>query len=539
MPTLDWIGKKAVEAHHKEVPFHLLRQNEQLSAGETGSGNLLVQGDNLLALKALLPYYAGQVKCIYIDPPYNTGNENWVYNDNVNSAEIREWLGKVVGKDAEDLSRHDKWLCMMYPRLQLLKEFLREDGAIFISIDDNEIAELRGVMNEIFGGQNFIATVVWEKIFAPKGTARHLSENHDYIMIYAKELNLWKRNLLPRGEKQDSRYKNPDNDPRGVWASDNLTARNYYSLGTYSITCPSGRVIPNPPKGTFYRVSKANFELLDQDNRIWWGETGNNMPRLKRFLTDVKDGLVPQTIWTHEEAGNTQEAKKEIVALLHDAADVFSTPKPTRLIKRILQLATDTDSLILDSFAGSGTTGHAVLALNKEDGGNRRFVLVEMDENICRNITAQRLSRVVNGYTAEKQGGKQEQVPALGGGFRFCELGETLFNADGTIREAVTFDDLARHVFFIATGEPLPETAKTHTPLIGATKGVGVYLLYNGILGDKSPQGGNVLTNAVLSALPPHVGAKIIYGTSCRVSAERLRRDGITFRQIPYELRIG
>lgn len=218
----------------------------------------------------------------------------------------------------------------------------------------------------------------------------------------------------------------------------------------------------------------------------------------------------------------------------------FETAKPTTLIQRLLSISTTGDDLVLDSFAGSGTTGHAVLALNKEDGGNRRFVLVEMDENICRNITAERLSRVVNGYTAEKQGGKQEQIPALGGGFRFCELGETLFNADGTIREAVTFDDLARHVFFVTTGEPLPETKQAHnTPLIGASKGVAVYLLYNGILRDKSPQGGNVLTNGVLSALPSHDGAKVIYGTSCRVSAERLRREGVTFRQIPYQLRIG
>lgn len=226
-------------------------------------------------------------------------------------------------------------------------------------------------------------------------------------------------------------------------------------------------------------------------------------------------------------------------AFLKEIGINFDYPKPVGLIKYLLSMIRGENFTVMDFFAGSGTTGHAVLALNKEDGGNRRFVLVEMDENISRNITTQRLSRVVNGYTAEKQGGKQEQIPALGGGFRFCELGETLFNADGTIREAVTFDDLARHVFFVTTGEPLPETAKAHTPLIGATKGVGVYLLYNGILRDKSPQGGNVLTNAVLAALPPHDGAKIIYGTSCRVSAERLRREGITFRQIPYELRIG
>jgi adenine-specific DNA-methyltransferase len=537
MPTLDWIGKKAVEAHHKDVPFHLLRQNDVLTVGESGSGNLLVQGDNLLALKALLPYYAGQVKCIYIDPPYNTGNENWVYNDNVNSAEIREWLGKVVGKDAEDLSRHDKWLCMMYPRLQLLKEFLREDGAIFISIDDNEVENLKLICNEIFGEQNFYGTIVWQKKDTPSNDAKGLSITHEYVVVYVRS-SAFVRRLVQRTEAQLSVYKNPDNDPRGVWTRGALTRKEFVEKDYYPIKNPHGREVL-PPPGTSWRVSKTTLAQLIAENRLWWGKSENgNMPFAKRFLSEVQSGVVPISWWDYKFAGSTRNAKMEIRALFNNTTP-FETAKPITLIKRLLSISTSGNDLILDSFAGSGTTGHAVLALNKEDGGNRRFVLVEMDKNICRNITAQRLSRVVNGYTAEKQGGKQEQIPALGGGFRFCELGETLFAADGTIREAVTFDDLARHVFFVTTGEPLPENKKAHTPLIGAAKGVGVYLLYNGILRDKSPQDGNVLTNALLSSLPPHDGAKIIYGTSCRVSAERLRRDGATFRQIPYELRIG
>src|SRR5579885_2196486 len=233
MPTLEWIGKKAVINHHREVPYRLLRCDPALSVGDPDCGNLLVQGDNLLALKALLPYYAGKVKCIYIDPPYNTGNEKWVYNDAVNSPEMREWLGKVVGAEAEDLSRHDKWLCMMYPRLALLRDFLTEDGAIFVSIDDNEVQNLRAVMDAIFGARNFVATLIWHKNYAPKGSAKHFSEAHDFVVVYARNADDWRPNLVARTEKQDKIYKNRDGDPRGPWRPNNLAARNYYSKGTY------------------------------------------------------------------------------------------------------------------------------------------------------------------------------------------------------------------------------------------------------------------------------------------------------------------
>jgi site-specific DNA-methyltransferase (adenine-specific)/adenine-specific DNA-methyltransferase len=553
MPTLNWIGKQAVVEHHKQVPFHLLRCNAVRSVNSDpkglGAGNLLVQGDNLLALKALLPYYAGQVKCIYIDPPYNTGNENWVYNDAVNSPEMRAWLGKVVGGEAEDLSRHDKWLCMMYPRLVLLRELLREDGSLWMSIDDNEIHHARAILDEIFGGQNFVATVIWQKMFSPKSSAKHLSANHDFILVYAQNADSWPRNLLLRSEAQDKRYSNSDNDPRGLWASSDLSARNYYSLGTYAVTCPSGRIIAGPPKGTYWRVSKEKFEELDRDRRIWWGKKGDNVPRLKRFLSEVKEGVVPQTIWFHQEAGNTQEAKKEVVKLLPDAAEVFSTPKPTRLIQRILQIATNPGDLVLDSFAGSGTTGHAVLQLNREDGGRRCFILVEMEPEIARNITAERLRRVIEGYTWRDQKGNERHEPGLGGGFSYCELGPTLFDPAGRIREEVTYPDLAQHVFFVETGQPLelppwpPSLAgkgeREIGPLLGVANGVAVYLLYNGVLRDKTPQGGNVLTYTVLAALSPHEGPKVVYGTGCRIGPERLRQLGITFRQIPYEVKLS
>lgn len=539
MPTLNWIGKEAVVNHHRQVPFHLLKDVPELACGKPGDGNLIVQGDNLVALKALLPYYAGQVKCIYIDPPYNTGNEIWVYNDNVNSPVIREWLGKTVGKEGETLDRHDRWLCMMYPRLALLRQFLREDGAIFISIDDNEVQALRYIMDELFGSMNFIATVIWHKIFSTKNSARHFSEGHDYVIVYAKHAETWRPNLVPRGEKQDARYKNPDNDPRGPWTSGDLSARNYYSEGTYSIKCPSGRVISGPPPGMYWRFSKTNFEELNEAGRIWWGRNGNNVPRLKRFLSDVKDGLVPDTIWPHSEVGHTQEAKKEIVDLLgfKDSESVFITPKPTRLLERILEIATNPGDFILDSFAGSGTTGHAILKLNQStpNAKPRQFILVEIEPTVARSITAERVRHVAEGYTNTKE----ERVEGLGGGFRYCELGEPLFDENGKIRETVRFADLARHVYFSETGEPLPRERVTKSPFLGACRGVGIFLLYNGILGDKSANGGNVLTRAVLAQLPAFDGQKVIYCAGSLLGRDRLQAERIVVRQIPYEIRVS
>ena len=535
MPTLNWIGKEAVVNHHHQVPFHLLKDVPDLACGEPGDGNLIVQGDNLVALKALLPYYAGQVKCIYIDPPYNTGNEGWAYNDNVNSPIIREWLGKVVGKEGETLDRHDRWLCMMYPRLALLRQFLREDGAIFISLDDNEIQALRYVMDEIFGEQNFVTTIIWEKNYAPKASAKYLSQNHDYVVLYAKHKSRWNRNLIPRSEKQDKAYKNPDNDPRGLWRPNNLAARNAYSLGIYSLACPSGRIIDGPPKGSYWRVSKEKFDRLDKDGRIWWGKEGNNVPAPKIFLSEVKQGVVPMTIWTYEDAGHTQDAKKELIEALPEASEVFTTPKPPKLIERVVQLAAGPGDIILDSFAGSGTTGHAVLNLNKADGGNRRFILVEVEPKIARDITAERVRRVAEGY----KNAKGEKVDGLGGSFRYCELGEPLFDESGKIREAVSFADLARHVYFTETGEPLSRERVTKSPFIGECRGVGIYLLFNGILGDKSAQGGNVLTRSALAKLPTFDGQKVIYCAGCLLGKDRLQAERILVRQTPYEIKLS
>jgi DNA modification methylase len=537
MPTLDWIGKKAVVEHHKQVPFHLLKNNDAMSVGEPGSGNLLVQGDNLVALKALLPYYAGQVKCIYIDPPYNTGNEKWIYNDNVNSPEMREWLGKTVGKEAEDLSRHDKWLCMMYPRLVLLKKFLHSEGSIWISIDDSEVSSLRNLMDEIFGRQKFIACNVWQKRYS-RENREAIGDVHEYIIVYAMNPKRFKetRNLTPISVKQAKVYKNPNNDPHGRWRPIPMTAQAGHATPEqfYQITAPSGKVF-RPSKGRCWGLAQHTFENLLKQDRIWFGKKGNSQPNVIRYLSEV-EGMVPWTWWPHEDVGHTDEAKKEINAILEKDID-FETPKPIRLMEQIIQIASNPGDIIIDSFAGSGTTAHSIMKLNHTmlDKQPRHFILVEMEPDIARDVTLIRMKRAASGYT----NAKGEQIESLGGGFRFCELGDPLFNSEGHIGTTVTFRDLAHHVFFIATGEPLPGSADLKTSLLGVSNSVAVYLLYNGIMGDKSVNGGNVLTREILALLPPHEGTRIIYGNGCRISPERLRRENIIFRQVPYEVRVS
>ena len=535
MPTLDWIGKKAVVNHHCQVPFHLLKKREDLSCGEPDSGNLLVQADNLLALKALLPYYAGQVKCIYIDPPYNTGNEGWVYNDNVNSPEMKAWLGKAVGKEAEDLTRHDKWLCMMYPRLSLLWQFLSEDGSIWISMDDSEIASLRCLTDEIFGRQNFIAANVWQKRYS-RENREAIGDVHEYILVYAKNPEKFKlsRNLIPPNEEQAMVYKNPNNDPRGRWQSISMTAQGWRPNQMYEIVAPNGKK-HLPPEGRCWSTIESEFLKLKDDGRIYFGKDGNGVPRIVRYLSDV-EGFVPWTWWPHEDVGHTDEAKKEIQSIL-ETQTAFDTPKPVRLIERIIQIASNPGDLVLDSFTGSGTTGHAVLRMNKihSDKSPRKFILVEMDEKICQSVTAKRLEKAINGFIPCKGEAKE----SLGGGFSYCELGSPLFDETGQIRAEDTFHDLARHVLFTEPGNPLPENAEKNFPLLGISNGVAVYLLYNGVLKDKRPDSGNVLTVPVLHDLPPHDGPKVIYGVGCRIGAARLAQEGITFHQIPYAIKVS
>jgi adenine-specific DNA-methyltransferase len=307
----------------------------------------------------------------------------------------------------------------MRDRLEIIRRLLAEDGSLWITIDDNECHYLKVLCDEVFGRRNFVASVIWRKNYAPKSSAKHLSVDHDYVLIYAKNENSWKLNPMPRSEKQDKAYKNPDNDPRGLWRPNNLAARNFYSKGTYSITCPSGRVIEGPPAGSYWRVSEKKFIELDKEGRIWWGKAGNNVPAPKIFLSEVKQGIVPQTYWDYQEVGHTQEAKKEVVILFGE--DVFGTPKPERLLQRILQIATNPGDLVLDSFAGSGTTGAVAHKMG------RRWIMVELGEH-CHTHIIPRLKKVIDG---EDQGGISKPVNWQGGGgFRYYRLAPSLLEKD-------------------------------------------------------------------------------------------------------------
>jgi adenine-specific DNA-methyltransferase len=391
---LDWPGKREAILAANAPIAKTLRPCREESVDFDTTKNLFIEGDNLDALKLLQETYLGKVKLIYIDPPYNTGND-FIYEDDftedneaylLRSNQKDESGNRMVANTEANGRFHSDWLSMLYPRLRLAKNLLSEEGAIFVSIADQEVHNLRFIMNEVFGADNFVATIIWQKVYSPKNSARHFSEDHDYVVVYARNAEKWMPTLLPRTAAMEARYTNPDNDLRGVWKAGDLSARNFYGEGTYAITCPSGRVIDGPPPGTYWRYSKPRFEELNRDERIWWGNDGNNVPAIKRFLSEVKDGRVPQTLWTYEEVGHTQEAKKELLSLVQfpGSDSTFETPKPTKMLKRILQIATSPgdEALVLDFFAGSGSMSHATFALNAEDGGNRRAIAVQIAESL-------------------------------------------------------------------------------------------------------------------------------------------------------------
>lgn len=446
---LTWPGKAECFKTIQGPSLGTLRPAREESVNFDATENLIIEGDNLEVLKLLQKSYLGKVKLIYIDPPYNTGND-FVYPDDY-SESLQTYLqytgqvdleGKRFSTNADTEGRfHSKWLNMIYPRLYLARNLLRDDGAIFISIDEHEVDNLRKVCNEVFGEENFVTTIIWQKVYSPKNSARQFSEDHDYIVIYARTSDTWRPSLLPRTAEMESRYKNPDNDGRGPWKPGGLDARNYYSLGTYSVRCPGGRLIPGPPAGAYWRVSAEKLKALDADNRIWWGEDGNNVPQIKRFLSEVIQGKVPQTIWEYEEVGHTQEAKKELVAAVpfEQTDNVIDSVKPTRLIRRMLQLATESNAgdLVLDFFGGTGTTGDAVLRQNQEDGGNRRFILVQLPEPLDRpeshlrtiaDVCETRVRNVGNTLVAEHEG--KLDLDGTSGqdcGFRVFKLAESNF----------------------------------------------------------------------------------------------------------------
>jgi len=532
MPAVNFKGKALVQNYHLLVPYHELRPVKAKSLTDKASlhDNLVVHGDNLKALKALLPYYHGQVKCIYIDPPYNTGNEGWVYNDNVSSPMIQEWLGKVV--DREDLTRHDKWLCMMLPRLKLLRDFLTDDGVIFVSIDDNEVHWLRGLLDEVLGEENFVATIIWEKVYSPKSSARFFSENHDYIVAYARRKDSFELGLLPRTEEANARYENPDNDPRGPWKPGDLSARNPYSKGVYSIKCPGGRVIKGPPPGNYWRVAEEKLWRMHEDKRIWWGSDSNQVPAIKRFLSEVKQGLVPETIWTYKEVGHTQDAKRSLLDIFGDDFEVFTTPKPVELLKRIIRLCTDDDAIVLDAFAGSATTAQAVLEMNKQESGARQFVLIE-SEAYADSLTGERIRRVIKGVPKAKDEALQK---GLGGSFSFIEVGNAM-HLESLLKgnKLPAYEDLAGYVFYTATGEEFnARKINRQTGFIGESAKYDVYLFYEP---DMEYLKATALTLDVARQLPKGSGKKrLVFAPTKYLDGIHLEEHRIEFCQLPFEI---
>ncbi len=560
MPTLDWLNRASAFTTAARVPYRLLEQvslrtpsiqtdaptnpptaqadlltvrPEPVEGRTPITDNLLIQGDNLEALKALLPFYRGQVKCIFIDPPYNTKSAFEHYDDNL---------------------EHAQWLSMMLPRLQLLRELLRVDGSIWVTIDDNEGHYLKVLMDEVFGRENFVANVVWQKKYSPQNDAEFFSAMHDHVFVYAKNTASWSRNLVPRTAKQDDAYKNPDDDPRGIWKASDLTRAEHRDRDFYAITTPSGKQV-FPARGRSWSRPPEEIDRLRTDNRLWFGKKGDAIPSLKRFLTEVKDGVVPQTIWFRDEVGDNQDAKKEVKEL--NADEIFGTPKPEALIRRLLEIATNPNDLVLDSFLGSGTAAAVAHKMG------RRWIGIEMGEHAATHCLP-RLQKVIDG----EQGGISKAVNWTGGGgFRFMKLGAPVFDENGRIHPDVRFATLAAFVWQQETGTAFdPSGAKPGTPHLGTyytfnsclrtedggcepisyikTPLFAVYLLFNGILGDKRPASGNVLTRQVLAALlalhaqvAPAGTPLVVYGESVRVGPARLAAAGVTFKQIPYDVR--
>ncbi len=579
MPTLNWMGKEKVVNHHREVPYRMLERVPDkgvLDSHGSDCGNMVIHGDNLEALKALLPEYGDRVDCIYIDPPYNTGNEGWVYNDNVNDPRIKKWLGQVVGKEGEDFSRHDKWLCMMYPRLQLLRRLLAPAGAIFISIDDTELANLRLACDEIFTPSCFVADVSWQRNYSTRNDSKGIPAEVEHILVYSKEPG-WQPRKLPRTAEMDSKYKNPDNDVK-PWRTDNSSAPGAatHQGMVYAIQNPFTGEYVYPPDGRCWTFGQADvleimrgwtdyeLQLLDdaevraricgvspsevradvqaivlvksqedaradaesvlnrgQWPRLYFTRNGKGGLARKTYLDNV-GGRLPSNYWPCAEVGHTDEAKKELKAIF-DGRTPFDTPKPTRLIERVLQVAAAEGALVLDSFAGSGTTGHAVTKLNDQDGASRRFILVEMMD-YADTITAERARRVIAGY-----GEGNNKVEGIDSGFSYYELGTALFRGDGTLSPDVTRADLARYVWAIETRAPYEDLTNEHPYLLGEHAQAVYYLAWE-------PGGETALTYDLLRCLPRKGAPTVIYADRCAIAPGSLDEMGVVFKRVPDQI---
>ena len=440
-----WVGKRAAIAEAGRPIRKTLRPCPEESRDWDTTENLYIEGDNLDVLKLLQESYLGKVKMIYIDPPYNTGNDFIYRDDFAKSREDYEEDAGVYDEDGDRLFRntesngrfHSDWCSMMYPRLVLARNLLAPDGVIFISIDDGEVAQLRKICDEVFGESNFVAGIIWERAFSPVNLKKHFSESHDYIICYAKDLNNLICNGLPRSEEADNRYSNPDNDPRGNWASADLSVGPAIENNIYEIVTPSGRRVM-PPSGYSWRLNKTRFAEFLKDNRIYFGDDGNGVPRIKRFLSEVKQGITPMTIWKYQDVGHSQKASQDLKKLFNEKA-VFTYPKPVELVKRLFELYTNKDSIILDFFSGSATTAHAVMQLNAEDGGKRKFIMVQLPEvcaegteaakagykNIC-EIGKERIRRAGDKIKAENK--DKPGIENLDIGFRVLKLDDTNMN---------------------------------------------------------------------------------------------------------------
>jgi len=578
MPTLNWIGKEKVINHHQDVPYKILEPQYTFSNGKedknTTSENKIIHGDNLEALKSLLPEYEGKIKCIYIDPPYNTGNEGWVYNDNVNHPKLKKWLGQVVGKESEDLSRHDKWLCMMYPRLKLLHKLLSYDGAIYISIDDNELFNLKSITDEIFGVNNMVADISWQRTYSPRNDSKGISQEVEHILVYRKG-DSWFPKRLPRTAKMNAVYKNPDND-KGLWRNSDAFApgASTHQGMVYAIQHPfTGKMI-YPYIGACWPYQQdemlkqmqewAEYTLKDLNDdkerakvcgieptsvrkgvlsivlneptdvaqkkakeiykrgqwpKFFFTNKGLGGIARKTYLSETK-GKVVTNFWPYDEVGHSDEAKK-ILKLIFNNLKNFDTPKPVRLIERVIKITSDKDSIILDSFAGSGTTAHAVLNLNKEDGGNRKFILVEMEE-YANTITAERVKRVINGYGKDKKA-----VEATGGDFTYYELGEPLFLDNGFLNEEVSLDKILEYVWYSEAKTPFTKPKEDY--LLGTKNDTAYYFYYQ-------KDSLTTLDESFLRSIKTKASQYIIYADNCLLDQSIMDKYNIVFKKIPRDI---
>ena len=580
MPTLEWIGKEKVINHHQDVPFRVLERKYSYDENgqhddDNGSENMIIRGDNLEALKALLPKYEGQVKCIYIDPPYNTGNEGWVYNDNVNDPKIKKWLGEVVGKEGEDLSRHDKWLCMMYPRLKLLHKLLSDEGAIFISIDDNEYTNLKFICDEIFGSNCFVSNISWQRTYSARNDSKGIVNEVEHLLVYSKK-PAWNPKKLARTAEMDERYSSPDNDPK-PWKSGDASAPGAITHPgmVYAIQHPITGKLLYPPNGRCWTFGQdqmlrimcewADYELKplnDYDLRVsicgqsetvpteigaimltkpiediaplsieryeqgtwpllYFTSKGRGGIACKRYLEEM-GGRIVTNLWNYEDVGHTDEAAKTLKAIFNGKT-TFDTPKPYRLIERILQIASDDNSIILDSFAGSGTTAHAVLNTNR-NGGERKFILIEMLD-YADSITAERVKRVINGY-----GEGKSAVKSTGGNFSFYDLGDTLLLPDGNLNENVGEAKIRDYIWYTETKEPMTDTASVDEPYcLGTSRDTAYYFYYK-------KEEITTLDYDFLATIKTKAAGYIIYADLCTISDEELKKWNITFKKIPRDI---